>query len=241
MRVMLLVGLLGSSLASAQTVTLDAGVLGASVAVAPRVDVEPLDPSAKPSWVLPAHTELVVTKPGAVRQGRVDVVSLEAWQRLLAKAPSARRSCLASPLKALTQSLRTPGGQLTEKALLGCPDASAGFLLFPTRVRFEGGEGWLFLTAWFIEPVHLSNRLLEWNFQGLTADGSTWVSVSIPASVNALPEDDGSALLSTSQARRSHAEAARFLTTMGPARIQPPLEEVRRFVESMSVAPATQR
>jgi hypothetical protein len=60
-----------------------------------------------------------------------------------------------------------------------------------TRVkllRFHGGKGFAFLTAYTQDTVPVANDALFYTFQGLTDDGRYWVAVYYPVTASVLPK-----------------------------------------------------
>lgn len=224
--------LLGSAPALAQELSVDAGVLNVSVRSVARHETEPLGPTDNPSWALPAHARLEMEGP---RLGTLEAVDIAAWKRTLAGVKGATDGCITRPLAALRKSLDQKDGAVTPAALVGCPDASPAFLLFATRVRFERGVGWLVLTQWMIENVSPSNRGLEWHFQGLTSDGKTFVTASIPARADGFPETEGE-LVSNAEAERLVQQATKLLMVKGPAALQPSQAEVTAVLRTVKVS-----
>jgi len=57
-------------------------------------------------------------------------------------------------------------------------------------VEFQNGAGIGFVTAYAIEPSPVTNRVLEYTFQGLTADRTAYVSLSFPIATAILKDEE---------------------------------------------------
>lgn len=223
--------------AAAQSFTVDEGLFGVR-ALARSGAVEPVDPTGKPSGLLPLHGAAELDVPGQTRKGSVTVVELAAFRELFRLAPSARASCVERPLKALRRALRDPAraGELSTRPM-SCPDASAAFALHPRRVEFAGGAGVLYLTQWMIESVSPSNEGLELVFEGLTRDERYWVHVAVPVRLTGFIEGEGALELDPRRARARDRAAERLAVRLGPAALTPTLEQVEALVRSLVVRP----
>jgi hypothetical protein len=216
----------------AQVLTVDAGVLNVAVKRVSGMSVDPLGPADNPSWALPEHPR--VDFIGA-RLGTLEAVDLAPWKAHLAAVKGAAAGCVTKPVESLRKSLSSKNGT-PPTTFVGCRDASAAFVLSPTQVRFQGGSGWLVLTQWMIENVSPSNRGLEWHFQGLTSDGKTFVTASLPARARGFIEDEGTLLDNAAEKRRVEA-AVKLLQNLGPGAVEPTREDVITVLQSVALEP----
>src|SRR5687768_10338589 len=72
----------------------------------------------KPSGLMPEHQRVA-----AGELGKLDIVSIPAWEKLFAVEPQTQAACVTQPAAALHKALKAKG---LPKALavLGCPDAT---------------------------------------------------------------------------------------------------------------------
>jgi hypothetical protein len=229
LRRLALLSLLACS-ASAQTFALDGGALFTLVP-RPDGDAAPFVKGDKPSFALPAHAQADL-KPA----GWLHVVDLAAWKKFFAASPGDLKGCVTRPLQVLQASLKSPQGKATEGMALACEDAHQAFLLWPRKVTFNGGSGWLYLTQWMIEAVLPSNRGLVLHFEGLTSDGKTWVQLTLPVRVEGFPDDEGDLIADEKKLDAALAGRIKQLQTLGPAAVKPSLDDVEAVLRTMQIS-----
>jgi hypothetical protein len=84
-----------------------------------------------------------------------------------------------------------PAGWKREIPFLPWADVAQPFRTHGKYIEFRDGLGIGFVTAYAIEPSPITNRALVYTFQGLTADGETYVSLSFPIAAPILNENEG--------------------------------------------------
>jgi hypothetical protein len=237
MRPLVLLALLAAPAAFGQSFTLDAGVLGVTVRPIPSTKVAPLRPNEKPAGAMPAHAAATLAG-GAVREGRIDVVDVEAWKALFANAGDAKRACVTSPVAGLAMCMDAPLCSVSTDCLAGCPDAYAPFLMWARPVKFQNGTGWLYVATWLAGPVSPSNEALEIGYQGLTDDRRTWVGLSIRASVDGFTQRRGTVERDPQKQRRREEAAVELLRKLGEEAVKPSLADVAAVLRTLRVGGA---
>ncbi|MFT3709004.1 MAG: hypothetical protein QM817_15255 [Archangium sp.] len=216
--------------ASAQTFTLDGGAVF-TVVPRPTEKVEPFEKGNKPSFAVPSHASADL-KP----QGWLHVVDLAEWKNFFAASPGDLKACVTEPLKALQQSLKAKAAVPAAGMALACEDAHQDFLLFPRKVTFNGGTGWLYLTQWMIEAVLPSNRGIALHFEGVTSDGKTWVQLTLPVRVEGFPDDEGELMNDDKKLRPLIDARIKQLKDLGPSAVKPSIDEVEAVLKTMQIS-----
>jgi hypothetical protein len=142
------------------------------------------------------------------------------------------------------------------------PFANGGSQCFHTRleyVKFESGEGVIFLTQYNIEPALINNEGLTYTFQGLTEDQRFWVSATFPVSVPSLPQSYESTrtedyTLVIPRSFRGHEyesfengyrnyldQLTRKLQSLPTSDFQPDLVMLKKLIQSLNIKPDPQR
>jgi hypothetical protein len=162
------------------------------------------------------------------QDSRVDVVPIAAWQKLFEVEPTTQRYCVMAPIAGLRKLLKLKGlpPPNQELKMTGCPDASAAFTLHARRVRFGKGDGFLYVTEFFIEPVLTSNSGLQAVFQGLTDDGKTWVGGAFPLKAKGLRDDGGDLIHDQAAYKKALAADAAMLSKLTPKAFEPDLDSI---------------
>lgn len=116
---------------------------------------------------------------------QVVVYPAPAFRELFVKAGQEK----GNPVDAL-RALLKKGSPAIKGEIPILPPADAVQVL-KTRVkllRFHGGQGFAFLTAYSQDTVPVANDALFYTFQGLTDDGRYWVAVYYPVAASVLPK-----------------------------------------------------
>lgn len=111
-------------------------------------------------------------------------------------------------------------------------------------LKFKDGEGVRFVTTYAQNPAPITNDGLFYTFQGLSADGETYVTVFWPVRTDQLPNtiqdanitDDAAFMAGFEQYR---ADVAAMLNDLPPAAFTPNLTTLDQMIESLTV-PASQ-
>lgn len=186
-----------------------------------KVPASRFEKTNKPSGLMPEHVRVPV--PGF---GKLDVVSIPKWEKLFAAEPKTGEQCVTQPAAALKKALAAKGlpAPAKELTLLGCLDETAPFTVQARRVRLGKVEGFLFVTQLFVEDVLTSNQGLQTWYQGLSADGKTYVVGGFKLKAKGL-RDDGGPLQKDAAAYRTAIDAdAAMLAKLEPSDFEPNLD-----------------
>ncbi len=160
---------------------------GVDARIVPAVPLA--DPSDVPDGVGPEHLLFTLrgAKGAADSLGR-DAATLRVYPVAAYEAiwPPAKESIDA--LKGLLAARRTDGNE--EIPFLPWADVAQPFRSHVGFVEFQNGAGIGFVTAYAIEPSPVTNQVLEYTFQGLTADGTAYVSLSFPIAAAILKDEE---------------------------------------------------
>jgi hypothetical protein len=175
----------------------------------------------KPSGLMPEHQR--VTVPGF---GKLDVVSVDAWEKLFAVEPKTAESCVTGPVAALKKALKAKGlpNATRELAVAGCLDANAPFTVQARRVRIGKVEGFLYVTEYFIEDVLTSNEDLEAWFEGLSDDSKTYVVGSVKVKAKGLRSTGGDLQKDRAAYKKQVAADGAMLGKLKPTDFEPNLD-----------------
>ncbi len=136
------------------------------------------------------------------------------------------------------RALLDPSAELTSQTnlpylpLLG---AAQVFVARPQIVEFSGGTGVRYLTSFSQALTPIANDNLLYTFQGLTADGETYISATFPLRASILPETAASA--ETTGAENTSVVSG--LNALDPAAFTPTLEQLDMLIGSLTVDTAT--
>jgi hypothetical protein len=182
----------------------------------------------KPSGLMPEHQRMSV--PGF---GKLDVVDVAAWEKLFAVEPKTKDACVTKPVAELKKALKAKAVPPPDRELptLGCLDAGAAFTVQARRVRIGKVDGLLYVTQWFIEPVLTSNQELYAWFQGLSADGKTYVVGSVRVKAKGLRDDGGPLQKDEAALKKQLADDAAMLAKLKPADFEPDLDALAKALE----------
>lgn len=119
-------------------------------------------------------------------------------------------------------------------------NAAQVFSTQPARIDFEGGRGIRFVTMFSQAYVPVTNAEIFYTFQGLTADGSRYVSAILPVRTDALADEiDLTTWEVPGGDYASHIEdTVAELDALGAADFEPSLEALDEMIASLMVAPA---
>jgi len=182
----------------------------------------------KPSGLMPEHQR--VTVPGF---GKLDVVDVAAWEKLFAVEPATKDACVTKPAAELKKALKAKGLPPANKELptLGCLDATSAFTVQARRVKVGKVEGFLYVTQHFIENVLTSNQDLQAWFQGLSADGKTYVVGSVKVKAKGLRDAGGELQSDAAAYQKQLADDAAMLGKLKPADFEPSLDALAKALE----------
>ena len=185
----------------------------------------------KPSGLMPEHQRVVA--PGF---GKLDVVSIAAWEKLFAVEPKTKDACVTKPTAALKKALKAKAPPPADKELplLGCLDASAPFTLHARKVRIGKVEGFLYVTELFIEDVLTSNEGLSARFQGLSDDGKTYVVGSVKLKAKGLRDSGGELQQDAAAYKKALSEDVAMLSKLKQDDFEPSLDAL---AEALGKAP----
>ncbi|MGC4121492.1 MAG: hypothetical protein QM765_44340 [Myxococcales bacterium] len=172
----------------------------------------------KPEGLMPEHRRVSVEG-----FGKLDVVDLAAWERHFAAEPKVAGQCVTKPAGDLKNALKGEGVP-KDSPLLGCPDAVAPFTVQARRVKAGKVEGFLFVTEHFIEDVLPSNQGLTALFQGVSADGKTYVVGSVKVKAKGLRDEPGDLQKDAAAYKKQLAADAAMLGKLGPEDFEPNLD-----------------
>ncbi len=118
-------------------------------------------------------------------------------------------------------------------------NAAQVFSTQPARIDFEGGRGIRFVTMFSQAYVPVTNAEIFYTFQGLTADGSRYVSAILPVRTDALSDEiDLTTWEVPGEDYASYIEDTRAeLDALGPADFEPGLEALDEMIASLTVEP----
>ena len=151
----------------------------------------------KPDSAAPEH--IVFQFRGAYASGhesssfspQIIVYPVAGYKKALAKSQSYVRQ-FEDEIKTLQTMLSTrPTTWEDEIPLLPFGSASQEFHARVKYLSFQNGRGVMFLTQYNIEPALVNNEGLTYTFQGLTEDGTYYVSATFPVRAPFLPEHYG--------------------------------------------------
>jgi hypothetical protein len=185
-----------------------------------------------PSGMMPARLSIQFG-----RSGRLAIVEIAAWERAFDAEPEVRRACVTGPVAELAGLLRARGGRaaLGLMPMVGCVDASGYFTLQVRRVRFRGGEGFLFVTERTQEPILASNEGLVAMFQGLTDDGRTWVGGEVGVRARGLRDKADGLIDDQAVLAKAIAADAAMLAKLGPSDFEPNLDEIAEAIARLQL------
>jgi hypothetical protein len=172
----------------------------------------------KPEGLMPEHQR--VTVDGF---GKLDVVDLAAWEKHFAAEPKVAAACVTKPAGDLKKALKGKGVP-KDSPMLGCPDATAPFTVQARRVKVGKVEGFLFVTEHFIEDVLASNQGLTALFQGVSADGKTYVVGSVKVKAKGLRDDPGELQKDPAYYKKQMAADAAMIGKLKPDDFEPNLD-----------------
>lgn len=204
--------------------------------------VEPAAPLAyptdKPDGVGPEHTLFAFRRTG-MQDGAASPAREAPALRIY---PVAAYESIWSPSRATIDSLHSlltrrttlPAGEIP---FLPWADATQPFRSHLKRIAFADGEGFGFVTAYAIEAAPVTNRELEYTFQGLTSDGATYVSLSFPIQASILAaEEEVADWEAFARAYDGYiVETARRLDQLPPDGFSPNLDRIEAMVRSIRV------
>lgn len=183
----------GDDLLAPGSLTMDPGSLAAAVHVDSRPGTPYTDAPAF-GGAAPAHLALTFDQDAlsdSPLSRQLRVYPVEAWRDLfqahnpdlidervegLARLIADRPTDLAGP--------RTGQNEIPVLPIIG---ASQVMVAQPRVLDFAGGSGVAFVTTYAQDPQPLTNDNLFYTFQGLTADGDTWISLFYPVRAAGLP------------------------------------------------------
>jgi hypothetical protein len=175
----------------------------------------------KPSGLMPEHLRVPVEG-----FGKLDVVSVPAWEKLFAVDPKTVETCVTRPVAALKKALKAKGAPVANQELLlvGCPDSSAPFTVQARHLRIGKVDGLLYVTQLFIEDVLTSNSGLQAWFQGLSDDGKTYVVGAFKVKAKGLRDDAGELAKDAAKLKKQIAEDAAMLGKLKADEYEPSLD-----------------
>jgi hypothetical protein len=173
-------------------------------------------------------------------RGRLDLVPIEAWERVYAVEPRTARVCVTEPIAALKAALARRGLPPPDRELpfAGCPDASAPFTVRAQRVQFKGGEGLLYISEFFTEPVDASNERLKAFFQGLSTDGRLWVGGTFEVDARGLRAKSGD-LLSKAAFQAAARRDGLFLSKLPDDAFEPTMNALAEVIAGIELTGVT--
>jgi hypothetical protein len=202
------------------------------------VPAVPLEyPTDVPDGVGPQHLLFTFRGPSetgipqAREAAQMRIYPISAYERIW--APS------KDTIDSLRAMLARPGESWTrEIPFLPWADVSQPFRSHVRRIAFGDGAGVGFVTAYAIEPTPVTNGELEYTFQGLTTDGASYVSITIPIRSTTLkdsePMDDWEGF-----ARRYPEyleEITRRLDAAPASGFTPDLDRIETMIRSLCVS-----
>jgi hypothetical protein len=120
---------------------------------------------------------------------RIAIYPIEGYKKALAKSQSYVQQFEAD-IQRLKRILSQKAGAWDgEIPLLPFGSASQEFHARVKYLNFQNGSGVMFLTQYNIEPALINNQGLTYAFQGITDDGTYYVSATFPVTVPFLPEN----------------------------------------------------
>jgi hypothetical protein len=198
--------------------------------------------SDAPWWLpVPEYTQLALVGyplTGTTQQPQVVVFPADEFAKTNAEAAT-RIDALR---KLLQDQPANPEGQMSFLPLENAAQQ------MHTKVQYEpfvGGQGVRYLTQYAQAPLPLNNQDLFYTYQGLTDDGKYYVAAilpvshkSLPASVNAVPQDQQKAL--TENFAQYMNDAVKALDGQPDASFQPSLADLDAMVKTIAVQGAPQ-
>jgi hypothetical protein len=207
---------------------------GVDARIVPAVPLA--EPSDVPDGVGPEHILFTFRDAeGAADSRQRDAGTLRVYPVSAYEAiwPPAKETIDA--LKDLLATRRSEGDE--EIPFLPWADVAQPFRSHVEFVEFQNGAGIGFVTAYAIEPSPVTNRVLEYTFQGLTADGTAYVSLSFPIATAILKDeervDDWEAFTRGYDAYVS--DQARRLDDLPPHAFVPGLDRIDAMMRSLCV------
>ena len=208
------------------------------------------EPDHKPESVAPEHVHFTFDRRDPRGEALLSVYPVNEFPKVYSVNPEfakLMRDEIEGLKRVLTDASYRVDGQIPH---LPYRDASDIFYAKVRHVSFVNGKGILFVAQWQHGVEYVSNRTLEYRFEGLTSDGKYYVTAETPIRVQFLPDESPEEMEGLTWKELLNADedpaiqkkidayvkdiAAR-MEGLGPADFQPRLEAFEAIIASLKV------
>ncbi|MBK8905299.1 MAG: hypothetical protein IPM53_29220 [Anaerolineaceae bacterium] len=165
------------------------------------VPVRPAVPGPGVMWAPPEHIVFTLTQAGGPQdhapmglylpaEAQIHIYPVAGLNAEVRPAVDALQQLLADPSNLAAYGVVSPEASAAQPGLSMLPPSNAvqNFRAQVEMITFAEGSGVRYLTQLSQGPVPLSNQELFYTFQGLTADGATYVAAYFPVTLPDLPD-----------------------------------------------------
>jgi hypothetical protein len=165
------------------------------------VPVRPAVPGPGVMWAPPEHVVFTLTRAEGPQdhtamglylpaEAQIHIYPVAGLNAEVLPAVDALQQLLADPSNLAAYAVISPEAGAVQPGLATLPPSNAvqNFRAHVEMITFAEGSGVRYLTQLSQGPVPLSNQELFYTFQGLTADGATYVAAYFPVTLPDLPD-----------------------------------------------------